>query len=1031
MSERPAVRPVQPSLPELLEHATFLRRLAARLVGPDGADDVVQEAYATALAHPPARGSLRGWLAVVVANLARRERRSAARRATREERSARPEREDDATLALERLDLQRALSAFVVALPEEQRTVLYLRYFEALTPSAIAARLGVPKKTIESRHTRAIANLRVRLDERSGGDRAVWVSAIVAWAAPGGGSGVIVGGAVAAVVAVTCFGAWYGLRPGKAAEAGRAAEVASVALAPEPVTMTSAPVGERERLEVEPPSLVTSELARLFGTVRLRADGRPLGGATVRAYAGELGLSEVTTDAEGAFAFEWNTSATVDLVEVRASEGTTGTTQYVSQTLAPGASRELEFFVSGGATLAGRVLDESGAPVPGAEVLGWCAKEIDDFHPEPDRRVRAGSDGSFTIEHLGESFVLVAEAPGRTCNTGLRGELADGSRAEGLTLELAPALFLQGQVVDEQGQAIEGAFLRRNGQDTHSDQDQTHAVGVRRFSATRFEGRSGPDGHFEVGPSALAEVDALVGHGDFLFEFRRLEHGAENRLVLARGLTVSGRVLDSAGQPIEGARVRLGDCRGGRATTDAQGRWSIDNTEEAESAYLVAWAPGFAIEVREPLRILAGMPALRLAPEFALAGRILAADGRPIAGAKLLLEGGREVTHEQTSYTERTTWEWAAGQHRSTTDDEGRFRYGSLNAGEYALTVVPREDAAPGVPFTLRAGDEDLELVLDDARAVTFRGRVLGGSDRRPLTSFTITVMSPQQGAWSGPQHALENANGEYELTGFAPGRYQLHFRAVGHHPFQVAEREYVSGVTSASIQLHPAAMIGFELLHQDVSGATLTFEEFDGRPVGIGFGSGTASQLSLNPGPAVFAPLPQVPLRVTARAPRCRDVQFELDLTTPPDQPIPVPLEVDPEERARWFQLGVFVAADPAVRALKTLDELRVAFEKGELEWPRARIELEFLEADGTRYGHGTLEPLEGTIFRWSTTRPDEDGEPLTLSEEEQGPGLELVLPARVTTIRLSGAEVETALVEIEALLATEAPVVILAPRR
>ncbi|MEQ1892225.1 MAG: sigma-70 family RNA polymerase sigma factor, partial [Planctomycetota bacterium] len=150
---------------EWLEHTSFLRRLATRLVRPEEADEVVQEAFAAALGAPPRRHeSLRGWLAIVVRNLARNRRREGARRLAREERVARLEREDDSTLALERLDLQRALSAFVVALPEEQRTVLYLRYFEDLTPSAIAARLDVPLKTIESRHTRALTSLRAKLD---------------------------------------------------------------------------------------------------------------------------------------------------------------------------------------------------------------------------------------------------------------------------------------------------------------------------------------------------------------------------------------------------------------------------------------------------------------------------------------------------------------------------------------------------------------------------------------------------------------------------------------------------------------------------------------------------------------------------------------------------------------------------------------------------------------------------------------------------------------------------------------------------
>ena len=71
MSKR-ALPSVQPSLPELFEHATFLRRLAGRLVGPEKADDLVQEAYTAALTRPPARERLKAWLAVVVANLARR-----------------------------------------------------------------------------------------------------------------------------------------------------------------------------------------------------------------------------------------------------------------------------------------------------------------------------------------------------------------------------------------------------------------------------------------------------------------------------------------------------------------------------------------------------------------------------------------------------------------------------------------------------------------------------------------------------------------------------------------------------------------------------------------------------------------------------------------------------------------------------------------------------------------------------------------------------------------------------------------------
>ncbi|MEQ1892617.1 MAG: carboxypeptidase regulatory-like domain-containing protein, partial [Planctomycetota bacterium] len=828
-------------------------------------------------------------------------------------------------------------------------------------------------------------------------------------------------------------GGWYWLRSGQETEEARAEEVALTAVELAPEVNPSVVAGRRELVEVAEPPAVASAPARLVGTVRRRADASPLEGARVRVFAGALGMQEATTDASGAFAFEWSAGATVSLVQVLAGDETTAVQQYLNEPLGPGSSRAVELFVTSGATLAGRVVDASGNPVPGAEVLGWCAERIDDLHLEPDRRVSSGSDGSFTLEHFGESFVVVAEAPGFACKTGLRGELAEGSRVEGLTVELAPALRIEGVVVDEQGRPVEGARLSHDGQDFDSLADQTEVVGVRRFSATRFDVSSGPDGRFEVSPTAEETLSLSVSHTDFLSLYVYLRAATDNRIVLSRGMVITGRVFDAHGRALEGARVRLGDCRGGRATTDADGRWMIGKQEPAESAYLLAQIPGHAIAVLEPVELFEGMPPLelRLAPELALAGRILDARHRPVAGAKLLLVGEREVSIEGTRYNERTTWEWAAGLSRATTDGEGRFRFGALNAGEYALTVVPREGAAPGVPFRLQAGDEALELTLDEAQeGVTFRGRVIDALDRRPLTSFTVTVTSPGLAGWTGRPHTIESADGSYELTGFAPGRHRLGFQAVGHQPVRLEERECASGVTSDTIVLDRALTVGFELTGLDVSMATLTFADLDGRAVHIGFGSGTASSLFLNPGPAVFAVLPQKPLRVTARAPRCRDLEFELDLTTPPLESVPVPLELDPLERVQRTQLGVFLSADPEVRALRTLDGLRAAMEQGKLALPRERIELEFLRADGTRHGVGSLELVEGTTYAWTTILPDEDGELLRLHEEEQGPGLELELPARVTTIRFTGAEVATTEVELEPLLEAEAPVVVLAPR-
>jgi len=131
----------------LLEHAAWVRRLARGLVADvHGAAELEQETWLAALTHAPRAGAGatwgRGWLARVAANLAHRSRRTRERVAEREERAARGEAQPSAAELVERADLTRALVAHLLALEEPYRSTLLLRYFEELSPSAIARREG-------------------------------------------------------------------------------------------------------------------------------------------------------------------------------------------------------------------------------------------------------------------------------------------------------------------------------------------------------------------------------------------------------------------------------------------------------------------------------------------------------------------------------------------------------------------------------------------------------------------------------------------------------------------------------------------------------------------------------------------------------------------------------------------------------------------------------------------------------------------------------------------------------------------------
>jgi RNA polymerase sigma-70 factor (ECF subfamily) len=205
---------MDPALPvdALLEHATFLRRLAAALVADPGtADDLVQETWLAAVRTPPREGApSRGWLGTVLRNAARKLRRGATRRARRERVAARPEGTRSAADQAAKDEVVRAVGEAVFRLDSAQRSVVLMRFYEGLPPRTIAERQGIPVNTVRTRLRLALARLREDLDGR-GGRGSDWRPALVGalgletppapWAAAGAAAGVLMGTKAKATVA--------------------------------------------------------------------------------------------------------------------------------------------------------------------------------------------------------------------------------------------------------------------------------------------------------------------------------------------------------------------------------------------------------------------------------------------------------------------------------------------------------------------------------------------------------------------------------------------------------------------------------------------------------------------------------------------------------------------------------------------------------------------------------------------------------------------------------------------------------------
>jgi RNA polymerase sigma-70 factor (ECF subfamily) len=135
----------------------FVRVAASVTRDADGARDVVQEAFATAVRKRRSfrgEGPLEAWVWRIVLNAARSDVRRTTTTVFDVPDSANGHPEEDAELR-----------AVLALLPERQRTAVFLRYYADLDYAAIGEALGIATGTVAATLNAAHTTLRTRLEE--------------------------------------------------------------------------------------------------------------------------------------------------------------------------------------------------------------------------------------------------------------------------------------------------------------------------------------------------------------------------------------------------------------------------------------------------------------------------------------------------------------------------------------------------------------------------------------------------------------------------------------------------------------------------------------------------------------------------------------------------------------------------------------------------------------------------------------------------------------------------------------------------
>ena len=156
-------------------YAAQVNGLAWRILGERvSAENTTQETFwrlwQHAARYDSSRASLRTWLLTIARRLAydtlRRQQRRPQEVMSHDELHTKPADNNLDTIIIHRMQATQ-IHAAIQQLPEQQKQIIQLAYFNGLTRREIAAKLGCPEGTVHTRARLALQKLRIALAEFS------------------------------------------------------------------------------------------------------------------------------------------------------------------------------------------------------------------------------------------------------------------------------------------------------------------------------------------------------------------------------------------------------------------------------------------------------------------------------------------------------------------------------------------------------------------------------------------------------------------------------------------------------------------------------------------------------------------------------------------------------------------------------------------------------------------------------------------------------------------------------------------------
>ena len=477
-------------------------------------------------------------------------------------------------------------------------------------------------------------------------------------------------------------------------------------------------------------------------------------------------------------------------------------TRYVNVVEAETVTFDFQF--SKGTELTGRVLTEAGEPVAGARVTD--GRELLKVYGTSDEQ------GAFTVRGLriGKKLALKAEHSELELRGTAEVEVQPGVSVE-IRMERYERVKVTGRVVNRAGESIPSVNINL----LYLDRQSGMGFGT---TVTVTDG----DGRFQEIELIVGDEYTISANAEGYWKAKTETFTATAEMTQIADLIllpavgqffIEGRITDTSGQPVHGARVSTHhQSQGWETFTDENGNYRFDNLLMAVINSLKTYHPEYAYHGFKMLKTNQRHDLVLIKGDGYLAGKVVDGDGEPINRATVRVEA--EEDFSGYIYTSTSTNALGEFELKHIKDpivsiyvgnrrDYKIFKDIAVNQRDLVLTLTPTEPRPEPTP------EQQAERSYSEACRERFKTLV-----NRPAPELTVAE-------WlSGPPVSVEDMKGKTVALHFWTLNHNHHVRQI--RLLQILQEVYRDkGLVCVAIC--PAA-VDVETIKQHIADQSLSY---------------------------------------------------------------------------------------------------------------------------------------------------------------------------------------------------------------